>query len=324
MFKCKRCGDEAVDGITCSVCDGQFDFPCSGITERGYNRLGERKHTWKCASCKAPATATASPCIKVTSPVPADYETILLELKRMSAQMESLPALVETVKAIQIELEDLKAMRSEFSEVKHSFEFACDEIKALSGRVSLLEKEAESMKKTKEELSTLQDRIFKLEEQQREYDQRSRINNIEIKGVPMSNDENLFTLVAKIGETINCHIPREQINYIARVPTRNDKQDKNIICSVHNSYLKNDFVAAARKHKNLNTGNLGLRGDSKIYVNHHLTLENKILLNKTKALAKERGFESVWVTSCKIFLRKNPTSPKHHIKTERDIKKFLC
>ncbi|XP_049692143.2 uncharacterized protein LOC126053624 [Helicoverpa armigera] len=322
MFKCKRCELESRDGVTCTVCEAKFDFPCAGITEGGWRRLGDRKLTWKCQSCKStPAASPLTGSIKATS---AESETILSELKRLSTQMEALPMLIESMKAIQNELVELKTIKEEFSVVKSSLETFSQDIKALTCKMSDLEDEIETLKRTREEIISLQERIVKLENQHSESEQRSRMNNIEIKGVPVSNDEDLFAIMAKIGDTIDFHIPKEQINYVARVPTRNDKLNKNIICSVHNSYLKNDFVAAAKKYKKLNAGNLGLQGTNRIYINDHLTLENKILLNKTKAQAKERGFEHVWVRGCKILVRKNMTSPKYHIKTQQDLKKFLC
>ena len=93
---------------------------------------------------------------------------------------------------------------------------------------------------------------------------------------------------------------------------------------MHNTYLKNDFIAAARHYKKLNAGDLGFKGNNRVYINDHLTLENKLLLNKTKVQAKERGFEHVWVRGYKILVRKNSASPKHYIKTELDLKKFVC
>lgn len=322
MFTCKRCDTESRDGATCVACKAKFDFPCAGISEAGWRKLGERKSTWKCQSCKA--TPVASPqtgCLKAS---PANSETIMIELQSLSAKMEALPALIESVKAIQSELAELKTIRQEVYEMKSSFESYGQEIKGLASKVSVLEDEIESMKNTKEVIVNLQDRITQLENRQSENEQRSRMNNIEIKGVPISKDEDLFAIMAKIGEVIDFHVQKEQINYIARVPTRNDKLNKNIICSVHNSYLKNDFIAAARKYKKLNAGDLGLQGNNRVYINDHLTLENKLLLNRTKAQAKERGFEHVWVRGCKILVRKNTTSPKHCIQTEQDLKKFVC
>ncbi|CAB3225775.1 unnamed protein product [Arctia plantaginis] len=109
-------------------------------------------------------------------------------------------------------------------------------------------------------IAILSEHEDKLESLHRENELRSRLNNIEIKRVPMSNSENLFTIVTKIGDVIGCHIPKDQINYVARVPMRNDKNHKNVICSVDNSYLESYFVAAARKHKLLKVGELGLKG----------------------------------------------------------------
>lgn len=48
-----------------------------------------------------------------------------------------------------------------------------------------------------------------------------------------------------------------------------------------------------------------------------------LMLNKTKMLAKERSYAFVWVKGCRIFLRKNPTSPVQNIKTEQDLKKIF-
>lgn len=148
------------------------------------------------------------------------------------------------------------------------------------------------------------------------------MNNLEIKGVPIANNEDLYTVVSQIGELIKCPIPKQHINYIARVPMRNDKTNKSIVVCVHNRYLKDDFVAAAKK-RTITPADLGLQGSGmRVFVNDHLTLENKLLLNKAKAFGKERNFAFTWVKGCKIFMRKNPTSPVLNIKSEADLKRL--
>lgn len=322
MFTCKRCDTEARDGVMCSLCDGRFDFPCAGITEAGWRKLGDRKATWKCGACKSLAAASPRTSTSKT-PSSIDVDTVLAELKRLSTQMEALPALLDSVKAIQHELSELKAIRTEFADMKSSVEFVQNSFESLNCKVTHLEEELGTMKKSKEDIAILKEKVDRLDILYRENEQRSRMNNIEIKGVPVSNTENLFTIVSKIGDVIGCQLTKEQINYIARVPMRSDKNNKHIICSVHNSYVKNNFVAAAKKHKFLKATDIALPGDNRIYVNDHLTLDNKMLLNKTKARAKERGYEHVWVKGCKIFIRKNNTSPLLHIKTEQDLRKFF-
>lgn len=249
-------------------------------------------------------------------------DSILSELKLLSAQTAAIPDIVENMKKIQLELAELKSIKDDLKNVKTSVEYAHQSIAELSAKVTDLSSEVDSIKNTKDDIASLRNQLAKLNRLHQENDQKLRQNNIEIKGVPMSNSENLFTVISKIGERININLPKEQINYIARVPMRNDNHNKTIICCIHNRYLKEDFVAAAKKCK-LTAADLGLSSSNMIFVNDHLTVENKILLNKTKLLAKDRGFSFVWIKNCKILVRKNPTSPVLSIQTEEDLKKYF-
>lgn len=325
MFKCKSCEVDFRDGAQCSVCQGHFDFSCAGVTETGYRRLGDRKSTWKCSSCKNSRAASPLPlpskATSAKSPTPTDLDTVLAELKRLSLQVAVLPGLDERIKAIKVELSSLQGMKPELQDIKSSIDFVDRKISALSDKIVSMEKDIQFLQKTKNEVEYLQLRVQTLEGHIRENDQRSRLNNIEVKGVPVSNSENLFEIIAKIGSHINCSLPKEQINYIARVPMRNDKNNKTIVIAVHSRYIKDDFVAAAKKCTTT-AADLGMQGAGRIFINDHLTLENKVLLNKTKALAKDRGFAFTWVKGCKIFVRKNPGSPVLTIKAESDLKKL--
>lgn len=320
MYKCKSCNIEFRDGALCSVCQGHFDFACAGVTETGYRRLGERKSTWKCSSCKNSKSVSPLPP-QLKSPVPADMDTIMLELKRLSVQVALLPELNTSIQAIKAELSELKAIKTEVSDIKTSLEFVDHKIGALSDKICDMEKDIQHLQKTKLDVDQLQLRVETLEVQLKDNEQRSRLNNIEIKGVPVSKTENLFSIMANIGTHIKYVLPREQINYIARVPMRNDKINKTIVIAVHSRYIKDEFVAAAKK-VTTTAADLGLQGPNRVYVNDHLTLGNKILLNKVKTLAKDRGYAFTWVKACQIFVRKNPTSPVIAIRSESDLKKL--
>lgn len=114
--------------------------------------------------------------------------------------------------------------------------------------------------------------------------------------------------------------PKVDINYIARAPKQNNRQNKNIVCLVHSSYMKNDVVAAAKRHKTLKPSYIGLLGTNIIFVNDPVTIENKVLLNKTKIRARERGFRIILGSRMQEYAKKNVTSPKLHIKSERDLR----
>ncbi|XP_013178998.1 PREDICTED: uncharacterized protein LOC106126076 [Papilio xuthus] len=328
MLTCTRCKVEFREGAHCSSCQGHFDFPCAGITENGYRKLGDRRNTWKCATCKVAGNSSPRPGSSKAS-VPVDLEKVMEDLRCLTFQLAPLPSMIETVKLIQTDLKslkaditDLKLLKTDIADVKASMEFVQYSVEMLTGKVSALDKEVQELKKSKDDLSILQRQVSDLRTVAQEQDQRARMNNMEIKGVPMTNSENLFSLVTNIGNLIQCPITKDQINYIARVPSRGNNRIKSIVVSVLNRYQKDDFVAAARK-LTITAADLGLQGGTRIFINDHLTVDNKILLNKAKALAKEKNFAFTWVKGSKIFMRRNPTSPIIAIRTEADLKK-LC
>ncbi|CAK1600735.1 unnamed protein product [Parnassius mnemosyne] len=322
MFTCHRCKIEARDGVQCSLCLKQYDFPCAGITEIGFRKLGDRKATWKCNACKNASSGSPAPG-RSTSCAPSDLDGIRGELRGLSEQMSSMPKLLDSVKNIQADLADLKTIKCELSVVKDSLDYVHASVDKLIARIAEVDREIQTLQKTKEDVFRLEQRLQKLEAVFNDGEQRSRLNNIEIKGVPITNTENLFTIISKIATKIDINISDNNINYIARVPSRNNKNNKNIIVSMHNRYLRDNFVAAARKCKSLTPLDIGLNGSNRIFINDHLTLENKMLLNKTKSLAKERDFSYVWVKNCKILVRKSTTSPVLIIKTESDLRKIV-
>ncbi|XP_041987916.1 uncharacterized protein LOC121739495 [Aricia agestis] len=328
MFVCHRCNTDA--RVQCTQCLNKYDYPCSGITEAGYRRLGEKKQaTWKCSQCRVSGGRSTSPaCIQIDTPVVGqvlahdDLSDIRLELTKLREQTASLPQLIENVKIIQSSLSELVSIKNEMADVKNSLNYVHTTVDQLSTKLLEVDQEIQSLQKSKDDIARLEHRLGRIEASLQESEQRSRMNNIEIKGVPVTNSENLFNIVAKISDKVGCRIAKEQINYIARVPQRNNKDNKNIIVALHNRYLRDDFITAAKKLRSLTASDIGLTGNSKIYVNDHLTLENKQLLNKAKVLAKQKDFSFIWVKNCKILAKKNPTSSTHAIKTDMDLKKI--
>ncbi|CAF4891462.1 unnamed protein product [Pieris macdunnoughi] len=138
-------------------------------------------------------------------------------------------------------------------------------------------------------------------------------------GIPHSVNENLLDLVISIGSKVNYHITKQQLNFVARTPSRDSNSTKSIIASFNNRYVKEDFVAAVRT---FNKDILGLRGSSKIYVNYHLTSNNKSFLNTAKKNRKRDGLKFVWVKHCKILARRK--YKKKMLNTCNTRPKFCC
>ncbi|KAJ8722264.1 hypothetical protein PYW08_004666 [Mythimna loreyi] len=224
------------------------------------------------------------------------------QLHKIALDLAPLAALVADVKSIKLELSGLK----------DSIEMVHDIINGFSTKVKSLESKVITMEKMAEQIPILQDSIDKLNSESRERDQWARANNVEIIGIPQKKDENLYDIAQKIGNLGNISVRKEDINYIARIPTRIPNVVKPIVVAFNSRYTKEEFVASARKSKLLNISNLGFSTAANFYVNDHLTPANKSLLSKAKALAKENNFKYIWVKHCKIMARRSDTAPGLH------------
>ncbi|KAH9638086.1 hypothetical protein HF086_014947 [Spodoptera exigua] len=183
---------EIRDAVQCTVCLNHYDFPCAGITEAGYRRLGDRKAVWKCSACKIGASSP-NPTGKVVGGAgmtSGELDSIHLELKKLAEQMASLPQLISKVQMIQNDLTELKSMKDEMFEVKKSLTFVHTSIDQFTDKIAEIDHEIQTMQKTKEDITRLEQRLERIEVSIRDNEQRSRLNNVEIKGVPYNSHKN--------------------------------------------------------------------------------------------------------------------------------------
>ncbi|CAH1643145.1 unnamed protein product [Spodoptera littoralis] len=307
MKTCAACNVQFHDGVQCGSCKKHLDFGCANISESGWRKLGSaRMAQWKCPMCRSSSPA-------VSTPEPTSLDTILGEIRDMKRQLLNLPALVE----------DIRAIRDELAGLKISCERAGGRLDEFESRLTEVEEKVSKVDNLHETVNRLQTDLSSTKFLQSSNEQRSRLNNVEIKGVPVKKDENLFSIFEAIGKRINYNCPKSQVNYISRVPIFNSNE-KLIIVSFLNRYVKEDFVAAARANKDLSTSDIGFQGSSqRVYVNDHLSIEYKKLLSKVKLTAKDKQYEYVWVKHSKIHVLKNKYSKVIIIRKDSDLNKLI-
>lgn len=326
-----------MDGAQCTACNGKVHYHCGGITEIGYSRLGERRSSWRCPKCKQAGNRTPSPST-ITSSLP-NKQASMASLQPPSSNIDQtippggdsvilkeIARLAEKLKPIEALTYELKSLREEMSSIKQSVLEFNNTIKDLNTRIGGVETRLTKVEQSTEQISDIRRRLDGLENDLANKEQWSRMNNVELKGVTQTRNENLVQLVTMLGSKINYPISKDKINFVTRVPSRDSNQVKPIIVCFNNRYVKEDFIAAARtisKETHMTPTVLGLQGNHRIFVNDHLTTRNKILLSNTKKAAKEKGFRYVWVKHAKIFMRRDDLSPIITIKTERDLSKVV-
>lgn len=205
---------------------------------------------------------------------------------------------------------DIEILRNEVVELKSSLTLFNNLYESVKQNQEALVKENKDLGRKNEQLTQ---RVADLE-------QYSRLNNVEIKGVPVTKGEDCVEILKKIGEKVNCPITSNDLDVVHRVPA---KKDTNIIARFCSREKKMEFATKARKAR-LTTESIGMRFEQHkpVYVNDHLTPDNKRLFAEALELKKEKGWQFLWVQNCRILARKSEDARVFRISGVRDLNVF--
>lgn len=235
---------------------------------------------------------------------------------------------------------DLSIFKQEMRDISLSIQKLTEEQKQIKTDLSELKlgntAQTRKMECIDKETAELRSTITQLSEQLQVKEQQGRINNLEISGVPILKGENLMNIVNNIAAKTGFSLLPHDIDYIHRVRRFAPKSDHidansntqtssipNIIVRFTQRTKKNEMLAAIRARRGLTTVDAGLNGPSKpIFVNDHLTPQNKLLYKQARLISKEKGYKYIWLSECKILLRKNDTSKVLLISSECDLSKI--
>lgn len=153
-------------------------------------------------------------------------------------------------------------------------------------------------------------------------EQYSRANNIEIRGLPMTKDENCVAVLQSIGTKINCPLNANDIDISHRVPTAN-KCQTNLIVKFVTRTKKLEFQKKAQMAR-LNTNSLGYMNEkqSPVFFNDHLSPFNKKLFAEALRLKKEKNWRFLWTDQGVIKARRDTGTPVFRLLTTDDLKAF--
>lgn len=238
----------------------------------------------------------------------------------------------EILQAIRKELRESEfaTWKANLSEIEKSLKFisaqyndAIKSIAAMKEDMNSLKKENNTLRGT---IKDLQGTIRSVEHDLGKQEQWARQQNVEILGIPENNTECLPNVIIKIANKAGLKLETSDIDFAHRVQPK--KQLKGIPRAIVTRFKlrrsNDEFMSAVRKCKNITTEDIGFTGQArKIFVNEHLTQRNKKLLSLCKAKAKEFAYQYVWTKNCRIYIRKNDTSPHQLILSELDLVKII-
>lgn len=250
--------------------------------------------------------------VTTTTEIKTDLNTLKSDYTEMK---KSLAAMYSKQQETSVTLTDMQS----------SLEFSSNRIDTLQKRIEITENNMKNYNDVQTELIQVKQSLRSFQLDMNRQQQRERLRNIEIIGLPENKTENLFTTILEIAKYAGVDISSEDIEHVTRVQPRKSLQGRPrvIVAKLKQRIIKDSIIAGIRKLRSITTRDINITGEPKpLYINEHLTVANKFLLNKCKAVASDKGLKYVWVKNCQIFMRKSDASPKITIYTEEDLQKL--
>lgn len=202
-----------------------------------------------------------------------------------------------------------------------------DRTEKMEAQLSVLAALQASVQRHDVEIEALHDKcknIDQLSLRVAELEQRSRINNIEIVGVPTTKEEDASGIVTMLATKVGYALNVSDIIKCHRVNSFKNKYP-NIVCQMATRKVRDELLNAAkvfnREQKSTLRANILHKSfpSTNIYFNEHLTQLNKKLLSAAKAKKVELKWSFVWVKDGAIFARKSPESKIVRLSSFEDI-----
>jgi len=185
-------------------------------------------------------------------------------------------------------------------------------LKTVSMEVKHLHKEIKGLREEnyslREKNQLLENRISSLEFDINDLEQYGRRQNLEIKGIPMSDNENnaeTESKVLKVLKKIDENISHDDIDIAHRLDKSKTNKTPNIIVRFVSRRTRNNKYKERRKLKSNAPGN---PTSERVFIKENLTKRNKHLFSLANEERKQFNWKYIWPKNGRILLRQSNDS----------------
>ncbi|XP_046684484.1 uncharacterized protein LOC124370240 [Homalodisca vitripennis] len=300
--------DGAVDSVKCDRCGDVFHAKCCGMTS--VKKLS-RRTSYRCGRCTG--------ALSLNSDL-EDSSGDNCVLRPINELRDNLKEKLETKLSVMDDRVNgtFNAIQKKISDLGQCFENSLAIIKAEN--VALRE-ECEVLKN---KVGTLSGELNCVKDQVLDMQQYSRLNNLEIVGVPPTDRENIYSVLNSLANAIDTPWRREDVSIAHRLPSNRKDRPPGIVIRLVSRSIRADWLAAASNKRNLSTVHLSSSFQpAPVFVNEHLTAHVKSLLSQAKKMVKEKQLAYAWVKEGRVLVKVTADGRTKRVNSPDDLVSFM-
>lgn len=295
-FVCSVCkqpvDSDKSDNVKCAGnCGNYFHIAC--VKDEIDTKKTRSQRDYKCKDCR-----TKSVSSKSSSCVPGTALTTEFLVKIMEQFKQEV-------------FGEIKSLRNELTELSTTVQFVSDKLDSSTKLMENISTELAALKKENHELRNNNDRLSSevddLKERMRTLEQYTRRNNVEISGIPVTANEDVVAIVKDVGSALGIAVEDSEVSAAHRIPSYRRDRTPSIVVQFHNRSTRDSVIAKFREKKILCASKVNSSfSQQKVFVNEHLSPNNKLFLAKLKQKCRDVNYSFVWCREGKFFVRRSP------------------
>lgn len=335
---CAKCNTDILgdDGSEagCSKCLLRYHISCLTLSRQDHRLIRNNSKHFICPSCKTesrnkkddPPTGTPSqPTQNETDRAAPNFLSAVSGLKSMAAPAEVIASFTAALTQMQ---GVFTAMKNDMSAFTESLNSTSMDIAQFRQDMTEIKTQLKDLNRYKEEVKTLRAEVAELRQELSAKEQRGLRKDIEITGVTEHKGENLMQIVNVISTKLGVELDQRDVDDVRRVGMYGGGQGgaprpRPVVLTFTRRAPRDDMIRAARARRGLTTESLDIAGPSRrVFINEHLTKENRVLFSKARGLGAKLGFKHTWTTNGRILMRRTDTSSILHVESESVLNKL--
>jgi hypothetical protein len=287
--------------LQCNDCKKEFHGSCLKMSKADVECITAEGLPWRCQPCAANRR-----------------KSLRFDLEVQEGKL----SLDDIMKKIVEMFEYQKVQEQNFNKSNELLSQKIDEnTKHVKEQNSSLGRCLEVIDKLVNENKQLNKKLLDMERRLDEIEQYSRLNAVEIHGIPVQPNEDVIGVVKEVGKALNMEVREDMIDACHRLGSKPGPNNSppGIIVKFVRRLDKEELLKKRRVKSNLSTRHMNMSMDQTVYINEALTPARRRLLAAARQLKREKNFRFLWVRGGKIFLRKSEGSNVVQVTCQADL-----